>query len=179
MSETPTSEHLPATVLGQSGDPAERLWQLWRQGQRPDVDAFLAQVGPLPPDQLAVVLRVDQRQRWQTGERIQVEAYVQRHPILLGHAETLLDLLYNEFLLRQRHGDQPTLAEYRQRFPEHADVLQAQIELDRALDAAPSATQAGSGPAGPPLPAVLSADHTRYDLGPAAGSPDGRQLPPV
>src|SRR5207302_1829759 len=102
-----------------SQEPDRRLRQLWRQGQRPDVDAFLAQAGPLSPRELAVVLRVDQRERWQAGEGVLVEAYLQRYSTLLGHAETLVDLLYNEFLLRQRHGDQPTLAEYRQRFPEH------------------------------------------------------------
>ncbi len=31
------------------GDPAERLQRLWDEGRAPEVEAFLAQVGPLSP----------------------------------------------------------------------------------------------------------------------------------
>src|SRR5262249_17836735 len=100
----------------------------------------LAQAGPLSPDQLAVVLRVDQRLRWQAGERILVESYLQRHPLLREFAQPLRDLLYHEFLLRQRHGEQPTLDEYRQRFPVHRSILQAQLGQGGAIDAEPLTT---------------------------------------
>ena len=133
----------PAEAPTVGGDPAEELGRLWRQGGRPDVDAFLVETGPLSPEQLAAVLRVDQRERWQAGERVLVEAYLGRHPRLREHAEPLLDLVYHEFLLRRRHGDVPTSGEYCRRFPEHGDVLQAQLELDRALDTEPSARAGG------------------------------------
>ena len=38
-------------------DPADRLQHLWRQGMRPEVDAFLAQAGVLAPAQVAALLR--------------------------------------------------------------------------------------------------------------------------
>jgi hypothetical protein len=62
-------------------DPAERLQRLWDEGRPPDVDAFLAQAGPLSPAQAAVVLRVDQRGRWRAGEPVPAEAYLRRHPM--------------------------------------------------------------------------------------------------
>jgi eukaryotic-like serine/threonine-protein kinase len=119
-------------------DAAEELLQRWRRGQRPDVDSFLAGVGPLPLDQLAAVLRVDQRQRWQAGERVLAETYLRRYPQLTG--ESAVDLVYSEFLVRERQGDPPAADEYRERFPEYADVLQAQIELHRAMATENAAT---------------------------------------
>src|SRR5262245_17526105 len=76
-------------------DAAGRLCQLWRQGQWPDVDAFLAQAGPLSPDEVAAALRVDQRQRWQDGQRIPAESYLQRHSQLRADPEIAVDLVFN------------------------------------------------------------------------------------
>jgi predicted Ser/Thr protein kinase len=97
------------------------------------VETFLAATGPLPQDQLAAVLRVDQRQRWQTGERVLAESYFQRYPRLRADIEAAVDLVYGEFLLRERHGERPTAEEYRQRFPEFSDLLGAQMALHQAL----------------------------------------------
>src|SRR5437867_8492248 len=103
--------------------PAGQLRQRWRQGQRPDVDAFLAQAEPLSLEQAVEVLRLDQRERWQIGERVPAEAYLEHYPALRAHPEAAVDLIYYEFFLRERCGEQPDLEEYCQRFPEHADVL--------------------------------------------------------
>jgi serine/threonine-protein kinase len=127
---------------GTAADAAERLRRLWRQGQRPDVDAFLAEVGALPPGEVTAVLRVDQRERWQAGERVPAEEYLRRHPAVAASPEAALDLIFNEFLLRGHLGEEPSIGEYRRRFPEHADTLQAQIELHRAI-AADSGSSAG------------------------------------
>jgi predicted Ser/Thr protein kinase len=119
--------------LESAEDAGEALWQRWRLGERPDLSAFLAATGPLPPDQLAAVLRVDQRERWQSGERIPAESYFKRYPSLLADVEAAVDLVYGEFLLRERHGERPAADEYRQRFPEFTDLLPAQIALHQAL----------------------------------------------
>jgi predicted Ser/Thr protein kinase len=132
--------HVPDPTPSQpaeSGDAAEELLQLWRHGQRPDVDAFLTGAGPLPPNQLAAVLRVDQRQRWQASERVTAETYLRRYPDLRADAEAVIDLVYGEFLLREGHGERPAADEYGQRFPEYADTLRAQIELHQALATKP------------------------------------------
>src|SRR5262245_30150138 len=145
---------------------AERLRQLWAAGRHPDVDAFLAGAGPLAGAALAAVLRVDQRQRWQAGERVPAEDYLRRHPDLVRSAEAAVDLIYAEFLLREQRGEQPAATEYADRFPAHADVLRGQIELHRGLAAVAAsgavASTAGGGalsaasdaPVGPDRPAV-------------------------
>ena len=123
------------TVTAGPADAAERLLHLWQAGQRPDVVGFLAQTGPLTPAQLAAVLRVDQRQRWQAGERVPAEVYLERHPELEKDTEAAIDVVFHEYLLRERLGDRPDAAELPGRFPRHAAVLRAQIELHLAVAA--------------------------------------------
>jgi hypothetical protein len=138
-------------------DAAERLWHLWQPGGRPNVDAFLADAGPLPPGEVAAVLRVDQRQRWQAGERVPVEEYLCRHPAVGANAEAVVDLVYGEFLLRERLGERPDVDEYRRRFPQYAEVLRDQIALHRAVaeeapTLVPDAPAPGPEPARPHVP---------------------------
>jgi serine/threonine-protein kinase len=141
----------PVEGTGTSAPPdaAEQLWQLWRRGQRPEVDAFLARAGPLSPDRVAAVLRVDQRERWQAGEHILAEMYLQRHPQLQAETETAVDLIFNEFLLREKLGERPGPEEYLRRFPEYGSILGPQIELHRALGLG-TATFSGRAAAGTP-----------------------------
>ncbi len=51
------------------------------------------------------------------------------------HAELLLELVYSEIVLREHAGEFPTLEEYQQRFPELADSLRVQWEIDRLITA--------------------------------------------
>jgi serine/threonine-protein kinase len=138
MPDAPLPPAPTETVTGQPG-PAERLMQLWRQGQRPDVSAILAQAGPLPPAQVAEGLRAEQRQRWRAGERVPVEDYLARHPGLRADPEAALDLIFNEFLLREQLGERRSAEEFLRRFPQHAATLAEQIQLHRAMEAGPSA----------------------------------------
>ena len=92
-------------------DAAERLYRLWRQGDRPDVDAFLA-AGRLPPPEAAAVLRWISASSWRLGEGVPAEAYLRRHPAVAADAEAALDLIFNEFLLRGQCGDPPALDEF-------------------------------------------------------------------
>src|SRR5437879_5705537 len=110
MNDPSSTGDLPVTTVERPDDPAEGLRRLWGQGQKPDVDAYLAQAGPLSAEQLAAVLRADQRERWQTGERVPAEAYLERYPNL--GPEAALDLIYHEYLLRERGGQRPRLDDY-------------------------------------------------------------------
>src|SRR5262249_41661488 len=101
-------------------DPAEAFGRLWSQGRQPDLGAFLAQVGPLPLPQLAEVVRVEQRQRWQAGQPVSAEAFLQQFPDLQADPDLAVDLIFNEFLLREKLGQQPEPEEYLRRFPSHA-----------------------------------------------------------
>jgi serine/threonine-protein kinase len=91
-------------------------------------------VGPVEATLLARLLD-DQRRRWRQGERALVEAYREEYPALGSHRGAMLDLIYNEFMLREEAGERPTREEYLMRFPEWAEALAAQFEVDAALNA--------------------------------------------
>jgi WD40 repeat protein len=95
--------------------------------------------GPEADD--ATGLRADQRRRWRAGDPIAVEAYLASHPSLEADTESVLDLIYNEVVLRAERGEQPTLAEYERRFPALAEPIRLQFEVFEALSAG---TLAGS-----------------------------------
>jgi serine/threonine-protein kinase len=148
-------------------DPAHQLWLLWRQGRPPDVRQFLLGAGPLTAAQVAAVLRTDQRERWQLGERVAAEVYLGEYPQLRADQEAALELVYGEFLLREECGEAPALEEYLQRFPQHGARLREQVELHQALaagsslgpDATAPALAEPSGPAPadtPPAPGVAA-----------------------
>jgi serine/threonine protein kinase/WD40 repeat protein len=115
--------------------PVERLWRLWREGQRPDVRAFLAAAGDLKPEQIAAVLLHDQRERWQTGERIPAEWYLSLYPPLQADVEYGVELVYGEFLMREELGETAHVGEYQRRFPQYLSRLQLQWQLHEAVNA--------------------------------------------
>jgi hypothetical protein len=57
-------------------------------------------------------LRLEQRERWQKGDQVVVESYLALHPRLRADETSLLQLLYNEVLLREAAGESPQLEEY-------------------------------------------------------------------
>src|SRR5262245_50731843 len=79
------------------------------------------------------MLLVGQKRRWLQGERVLVEEYCRQSPSLRDDTESLLDLIYSEVLLREKRGEQPTLAEYVERFPDLTDQLRLQFELDEVV----------------------------------------------
>jgi serine/threonine protein kinase/Flp pilus assembly protein TadD len=83
-------------------------------------------------------LCAEQRRRWQQGDRIPVEAYLERRPALRQRPEAVLDLIYNEVVVREEHADRPRLEEYLKRFPELADELRRQFEVHQAIEGADS-----------------------------------------
>jgi WD40 repeat protein len=72
---------------------------------------------------LLSALRADQSVRWQRGDRVRVEKYLEEHPELGSDPEALLDLVYAELLLRLEGGEVPSLEEYLDRLPQHAESL--------------------------------------------------------
>jgi serine/threonine-protein kinase len=133
MIEPTSPKSISPQALPESGDPARRLCQLWQDGRRPELDEFLAQLGPLEPEQLVDVLHVDQRERWQAGEPILAETYLQRYPSVGQDVQTAVDLIYGEFRFRQDSGEEPCVDEYLQRFPQYRSPLEEQLQFYRAL----------------------------------------------
>jgi eukaryotic-like serine/threonine-protein kinase len=104
-----------------------------RTDARPPGDVPTEGDGPGPP-LLSLVLR-HQSRAWRRGERAAVEDYLAQQPGLRADAEAVLDLIYNEVLLREEDGESPRLEEYLGRFPELAPQLRLQFEVEGALGA--------------------------------------------
>ena len=75
----------------------------------------------------------DQKSSWSRGERIPVEVYLERHPELRKDAEAMLDLIYQEYLLRRESGEAPEPEEFYTRFPDLAESLMLQFGVDAAI----------------------------------------------
>jgi len=144
----PTRWQPPSPRTGDWGgpdDPARRLWGLWRQGQEPRLEDFLAQAELRDPDHIVAVLRVDQSERFRIGQWVRVETYFEAFPAVRDDPEGAVDLIFAEYLLREQKGEPPAPEEYLERFPNHAEELKLQIELHRAME---THSELAPGPAG-------------------------------
>jgi serine/threonine protein kinase len=165
-------------------DPAELLWRLWTEGRRPDLKKFLAEVGPLDPSRLAAVLRVDQRERWRSGEPVTAEAYLRDYPEVEGDTEGAVDLIFNEFLIREKRGEAPLPEQFVKRFPRYAAALDEQIRFHRAmaLDTSalpnPAAGAPGNSSVHDTQETVLPPSASGFAGGGKAGPPGTMALPP-
>jgi WD40 repeat protein/tRNA A-37 threonylcarbamoyl transferase component Bud32 len=115
--------------------------------------------GGIEPDRpMLALLMAYQRRAWRRGERTPVEAYLAQQPGLRDDAEAVLDLIYQEIMLRERAGESPRLEEYTSRFPHLASQLALQFELERAFESntlVPSAADVTLGNRASPGPASL------------------------
>ncbi len=74
-----------------------------------------------------------QRRAWRRGEPTPVETYLSQHPTVRTDTQAVLDLIYNEIMLREETGESPPLEEYLRRFPELAPELRLQFEVEQAI----------------------------------------------
>jgi hypothetical protein len=131
-----------------------------------DLGELIARCRTLPLLRLVEALRADQARRWRSGQRLRAEAYLEAFPALAASAEDALVLIWGEVLLRQERGELPQPAEYRERFPRHADALAAQFELEAHLRQLPATTliPPGPPPAAPPAEGHLPEKFGRYRI---------------
>ena len=85
-------------------DPSRDLWSLWRSGRRPRVADFLEQAGVHDPEQIVMALRVDQAERCRLGQWVPAESYFDAFPAIKDDAESAIDLIFAEYLLREEAG---------------------------------------------------------------------------
>ena len=90
-------------------------------------------------------LRGDQRERWQRGECVTAETYLEEHPSLAGDADSAVALIYSEYCLREELGQSPEPKEYLDRFPQYADRLEPVFEIHQALDSSEVTESAAQG----------------------------------
>jgi WD40 repeat protein/serine/threonine protein kinase len=78
-------------------------------------------------------LLIDQARRWNAGDRVPVERYLEQYPAVGEHPEAAVDLIYGEYRLRTANGETPTAEEYVARFPQFGSQLRDQIQFHRVL----------------------------------------------
>jgi serine/threonine-protein kinase len=112
-------------------------------------------VGTEPDRPMLALLLAYQRRAWRRGERVAVEALLVQHPGLAADTEAVLDLIYQEVLLREQAGETPRLDDYLRRFPDLGPQLELQFQVEGALGAS-TLVQSGEGvtlrPDGLPVP---------------------------
>jgi tRNA A-37 threonylcarbamoyl transferase component Bud32 len=133
MNEPNKPEETLASLRQQGIPAAQRLLDLWAAGTAPALDDFLAAAGPLPPHDLVAVLRADQQQRWERGERPPAEAYLALPQVRAAGDEAALDVIFSEVILRQDLGESPTAEEYVRRFPAFERPLRLLFTVDQGL----------------------------------------------
>ena len=75
----------------------------------------------------------DQESGWVSGNRVPVEEFLRRVPVLRHDAEAVLDLIYHEYTLRQSIGEHPDPNEFIARFPGLGKPLMLQFGIDAAI----------------------------------------------
>lgn len=146
-----------------------RLQILWSMGVAPDLRDVLGTHSSWTAADLSTILRVDQRERWKAGNKKLVEAYLLEFPLVTEDQDALVDLVYNEYLLRKRLGHDFSCDLFVKRFPSLAETLLAQFQLDAMAGSSPSDHQSPSG--------VTDEEITeQYDTRPAP-SPHSNQIP--
>jgi tetratricopeptide (TPR) repeat protein len=85
-------------------------------------------------EQLVEKLRLEQYARWEAGDPVGAEVYVQQHPVLQADPVNALKLVYQEVLLREACGDKPRVEEYLERFPQFGDQLKPLFALHEVLE---------------------------------------------
>jgi serine/threonine-protein kinase len=163
--------HLPEPPLpaqtraggGPARNPVQEFESLWGKGQVPNVRDFLQKTANLTPQQIVEVLCIDQWQRWQQGDRIPAETYLDMHPVLSSHPEVAFDLVYGEFLLREQSGEQPPLESFNRRFPQFSQFMERQGRLHDAFEAEAPPTASGTGKTPPPRPKERTAEPKESD----------------
>jgi len=76
----------------------------------------------------------DQNERWQKGDYVTVESYMEQYPRLCDDSDSFLDVAYNEYRLREVRRDgspPPEPEEFFRRFPGISDELGRLFEVHR------------------------------------------------
>ncbi len=110
-------------------------------------------------------LLAEQNQRWQRGERVSVESYLDQYPDLRDRDDVVLDLVCNEVFLRTRAGEAPALDEYLRRFPRLAAELRVQFEIHQAFTPEPVRPTANGTSAKPGQPFCVRGYEILDELG--------------
>jgi serine/threonine protein kinase/Tfp pilus assembly protein PilF len=83
---------------------------------------------------LATALALQMRERWRRGERPCAEEYLSGHPELTDHPRAALQIIYEEFCLRQEFEKAVEVEDLLTRFPQWRTQLEVLIDCHRLLE---------------------------------------------
>jgi serine/threonine protein kinase len=112
----------------------ESFIEAWESASEPPRLAIFAPAGTSEVRRLALIelIKVDLEYRSSKGQpERRIEEYLVEFPEIVD-AGLPVDLVYEEFHIRRRKGDEVTAKEYLERFPEYAGELQRMLELEAA-----------------------------------------------
>lgn len=115
-------------------DQAVRLFEEeWSHGE-PILEDFWADHDPdRTTSVLASLVKVDVRCRFARGERPEINDYLARLPELRAESEWVLSLVYEEFCLREEHGEKPDVDSFCRRYSPWRDSLVSQLKYHDLL----------------------------------------------
>jgi len=73
----------------------------------------------------------DQKERWQRGLRVPVEAYLAKNPQIRSDEKLVIDFIYSEYCLRTELEAPPKPEEYMERFPEFENELRRLMGIEK------------------------------------------------
>lgn len=112
---------------------AQAMEKLWETGLEPEIYDFLDPSDSLTAEQLAELVRFDQRRRFAAGKPTISESYFANLAVLQASLEIATDIAYHEFLLREEFGYPTNVDEFVARFPELQEQLLQQIRFHQAM----------------------------------------------
>jgi hypothetical protein len=147
MESPAVPNHLSPEDQAAVHDLIERFTRSWhaadRAGKPVDLARFLPPPGsPLRRLALQALIRLDLELSWRRGRPVALEHYVEKFPELGPTRDLPADLIRQEYLIRQQHGDRPGLAAYQTRFPTQYAQLQTLLQ---GTTPAPSPAASGGG----------------------------------
>ncbi len=108
---------------------------------------------PPASPQLVKSARVDLERRVRAGEARCTEQCLSQFPSVAADADAVLDLIYTEFLLRERLGRAPAPDEWYARFPQRRAELEQLFQVHAELDE-PDDADVGT----PPAPGIVASE---------------------
>jgi formylglycine-generating enzyme required for sulfatase activity/tetratricopeptide (TPR) repeat protein/tRNA A-37 threonylcarbamoyl transferase component Bud32 len=132
----------------------------------PDLTDLRSRAGQEPIEQWAEAVRQHHNAQWQRGDHWLVENYLRELPLLRSHLPGVINLIYQEVVLRVGCGEAPTLEEYLERFPEYQADLEALYAEEQAAARAAPAQETSPTRLPPALPDSPTLTHapTKHDF---------------
>jgi len=119
------------------------LKQLWQRNGEVSLDRFWQScksrgAGTTEDQRLALcaLIKADLRCRFERGQTVEVNRYLDCFPDLRQADSRVVSLIYEEFCLREERGDSPEVEAFCDRYPSWKESLQSQLQYHRLFSKA-------------------------------------------